>query len=325
MPLRRLLLLAPLPFLAAVPASAQIGAGSSHLHPRLVAESKAPAPGSDVALAIAFAPDPGWHGYWANPGDAGTPTDITWTLPAGVVADVMAGGRDYPVPTMLLVSGLMNYVYEAPYALMGALRLPAGLAPGTALPIRAALDYLACTRELCVPQHAELATTLTVGDGRADPAVAASFATWRAALPKPLGGEATIARAGGMVRLAIPLPAAVAVTQPWLFPLGDGAIDYAAPQSITRTGDRLIVEVKAARGGGRPAGFEGVLRIAPGSGLSFSAVPGAVPAAGTAIEGRGAAAGHRWLVATLVALAGAVAVGLILAVMPRVRSSAARR
>ena len=30
-----------------------------------------------------FKLEPGWHIYWKNPGDAGEPPHIQWTLPAG--------------------------------------------------------------------------------------------------------------------------------------------------------------------------------------------------------------------------------------------------
>ena len=39
------------------------------------------------------------------------------------------------------------------------------LAPGTALPVRATIDYLACTDRICVPETARLALELRVGDG----------------------------------------------------------------------------------------------------------------------------------------------------------------
>ena len=38
---------------------------------RLVPETASVAPGSTVTLAFVMRPQPGWHGYWRNPGDAG--------------------------------------------------------------------------------------------------------------------------------------------------------------------------------------------------------------------------------------------------------------
>ena len=100
-----------------------------------------------VALALVMTPKPGWHGYWENPGDAGAPTRIAWSLPQGV----KAGPIHYPVPERLLISGLMNYVYQGPYAELTDVAVPAGLAAGTRLPLRASVDYLVCTDRICVP------------------------------------------------------------------------------------------------------------------------------------------------------------------------------
>src|SRR4051812_1970312 len=75
-----------------------------HLAIRLLAESPQPAAGSEVTLALDTRPQPGWHGYWENPGDAGFPAKLDWTLPKGVTASAPA----YPMPGTLIVAGLMN-------------------------------------------------------------------------------------------------------------------------------------------------------------------------------------------------------------------------
>jgi DsbC/DsbD-like thiol-disulfide interchange protein len=135
--LKRLLL-----FLAILmaPALAQ-GRG---IEPALVAEGPAP-PGGEVDLAIHMRTQPGWHGYWLNPGDAGLPMDVKWQLPPGFAV----GPLRYPVPSRLTVADLMNYVYESDYAVLVRLRVPVG-ASGT-VPIRAEAHGLACTDNFWVP------------------------------------------------------------------------------------------------------------------------------------------------------------------------------
>ena len=270
-----------------------------HVATQFIAETDTPAAGSLVSLAIRMTPEPGWHGYWKNPGDSGTEPSVRWTLPSGATA----GPLEYPVPGRLIVGGLMNYVYEGPYALLLKLKVPDGLAPGTKLPIRGRFDYLVCTKEICVPESADLALDLSVGAAGGAPTRRAAFDGFRQAMPKPIGSEARFQWSGGAFRLVIPLPASMAGEDPYFFPLTDGAIAYAAEQKVTRNGDSLIVETQA--GGQQPATVEGVLRLRDGHGLSLTARPGAVPAAGSSSA-----------FAILAALAGAVLGGLLLNVMP---------
>jgi thiol:disulfide interchange protein len=295
------------------PALAQAipGGNGPHIATSLVPESLTPAAGARTIIAIAMAPQPGWHGYWQTPGDSGFPMKIDWTLPRGA----KAGDPAYPVPTTLVIAGLMNHVYEKPYALLVPFDVPAGLARGTALPVSAKLDYLVCTTSICVPETATVSTSLTVGDGAPDPAATAKFDAWRKALPRPLGSPVRFETVGGKFRLAVPLPAAVALGKPHLFAATDGALAYAAPQTFTRDGDTLVIETAA--GPSAPKSFDGVLALGDGTGLSFTAAPGAVPAAGAAIgDGAAAPARHGTLVLTLIAFAGAVLGGLILNIMP---------
>jgi thiol:disulfide interchange protein len=289
--------------LAAATAASAEAPSPRHVATQFVAETDSPAAGSVVSLAIRMTPEPGWHGYWKNPGDSGTEPSIRWTLPAGAAA----GPLEYPVPERLIVGGLMNYVYEGPYALLLKLKVPDGLAPGSKLPIRGKFDYLVCTSEICVPESADLALDLTVGAPGAAPTRRAAFDGFRQALPKPLGSEARFEWSGGRFRLAIPLPAAMAGEEPYFFPLTDGAIAYAAEQQVGRDGDVLIVETQA--GAQQPSAVEGVLRLRDGHGLLVTARPGPVPAAGAEASGQGA-------FAILAALAGAVLGGLLLNVMP---------
>jgi len=298
-----------LTLLIAVPAAAQpLAAGRNHIAAELVAESAAPAPGQSVTIAFSFTPQPGWHGYWLNPGDAGQPARVQWQLPAGVEASALR----YPVPERLVIQGLMNHVFNGPHAFLTTLRLPANIAPGTAIPVRARIDYLACTDEICVPERADLSLNLTAGDGSVSAEQRARFDTWRAALPRPLGSEGTFELRDGRLRVAVPLPAAVTVSDPHLFAATQNALVYSGDQAISRNGDMLIVETQAGSQANGLVAFEGLIGIGEGQGLTFAARPGSVPAAGEPV--RAAASGEG--VSLIVALLGAILGGLILNIMP---------
>jgi len=292
---------------AGAPALAQEIEPGPHVLLQLVPESDTPAAGSDVTLALEGTPKPRWHAYWMNPGDAGIPTRAEWTLPKGM----SAGEFSYPVPQRLLIAGLMNYVYEAPYTRFVTLKVPAGLAPGTVLPVSVKLDYLVCTNEMCVPEKAVLTASMTVGDGAVSAERRAQFDGWRAAIPKPLGSEATYQVSGGAFRLSVPFPAGAAAEDIYFYPITDGVVDYGAPQSSVRDGDRLVISTKA-KGADAAGPIEGVLSVGKDRGFAIHAVPGVVAAAAATAP---APAGGLWWTA-LLAFGGAVLGGLLLNIMP---------
>ncbi|HEY6868938.1 MAG TPA: protein-disulfide reductase DsbD N-terminal domain-containing protein, partial [Novosphingobium sp.] len=153
-------------------------AANTHIAAGLVAEGPA-APGGTVMLAITMRPDPGWHGYWQNPGDAGFGMKLDWNLPAGATA----GAPLYPVPRTLVIAGLMNHVYEEAYAVLVPLRLPAGAAPGSRLDVTVQADWLACTDQVCVPERARLGTVVSITAPGVPAAHDPRFEQWRARLP----------------------------------------------------------------------------------------------------------------------------------------------
>ena len=299
--MRRLLILFLLLFSA--PAAAQfdrLGGGpaaGNAIQPELVIDSSGVA-GGETDLAILMRTRPGWHGYWLNPGDAGLAMSVEWRLPPGW----SVGQLRYPVPTRLLVSGIVNYVYEKDYAVLTRLTVPASTSGSHR--ISAKMRWLACTDRICVPEQGEVELNVPTG-GMATPDP--RFNAWRQALPRPLASSARFDRSGGLLRIGIPLPASVSVADPYFFPATEGVIDYDAPQRFSRDGDMLVAEVKA--GEQLPQRIEGVLAYGAGQGLEVAAVPGAVPSGGAAIGGR--------LEMTLIAaLLGALAGGILLNLMP---------
>ena len=300
------LLIALLAQLCALVVAAPAWAAPNHIAAELVAEGPA-RPGGTIMLAIHMRPEPGWHGYWSNPGDAGLGMTLHWTLPPGL----QAGAPQYPVPETLLVAGLMNHVYKGDYALLVPVTVPAGAAPGSRLPVTLAAEWLACTETICVPERGTLETTLAVGAGPGDP----RFDAWRTRLPAPLGAKARFALDARGLRIGIPLPASVVLEDPHFFLGQDKVAAYASAQRFSRKGDLLIVELdRATFAPASPAALSGVLRLnRAGDGIAIAADPGAVPTGGTPLAAADAPArlaALPWLL--LAAFAG----GLLLNVMP---------
>jgi thiol:disulfide interchange protein len=283
-------------------AKAQVRA-TANITASLISESRTPNPGDGVAVAILMQPKRGWHGYWKTPGDAGFPGEFNWTLPKGATVAPLR----YPVPKRFLTNGLMNHVFYGDYALLTVVKVPAGLAAGTRLPLRISARWLACTDRICVPEEAEFGTELVVGNGQIAAQDRTRFDGWRQKLARPLDSDAAFAVDGNAVRLSVPLPTSVDVEGGWFFPETENALSYNAPQKMTRAGDRVIIETEKPKFGFKtPSEVKGVLALKDGTGLDVIARPGAVEQ-GTNQSG--------WQI-ILLSIGGALIGGLILNIMP---------
>ena len=291
--------------LSAAPAGAQQSAapdpliGSDNIAVTLHAEGK-PVEGKEWLLALHFVPKgPEWHGYWSNPGDAGAGMVLKLDLPP----DWEVGEPRYPVPHQLVVSGLMNHIYEGPYTVLVPVT-PGPSVKSFAGPVGGTVDYLACTDQICVPQFARLSATAG-GD----------FARWRAGVAPPLDTHATFAISGKTLRLAIPLPESMGLIDPHVFIANKQLVSYSAPQVFRRKGDLLIAEIPLDEfGAGKAEGLSGILSFGDkdGGGFAFKADLGEVPTGGAQVGGpKNAAAPPIW---TLVL--GALLGGLLLNIMP---------
>ena len=264
------------------PASAQIPGAPQNVRATVEAETAVPAPGDTVTIAIIMDPKPGWHDYWLNPGDAGTPLELEWTLPEGVTP----GPIRAPVPETLVVSGFMNHIYKAKHAFLVDLQIAPKRQPGKKLDIKVNARWSACSDLVCVPESGSFTIPLTVGNGTITVEQRARFDQWRAALPVPLDRQASYAINGKSISLAIPFPEGAAADKVWFFPQTQNVFRYAAPQTARRTGNWLILT------GGVDKAFDGqidgLLRFGDGQGIELRAVPGSVPSGGEVVSVLGA-------------------------------------
>ena len=283
------------------PLAAQEPQRSNNIAVDVIAE-RLPEPGETELVALHFRPKSReWHGYWSNPGDAGKGMTLDWNLPPGW----SAGEPLYPVPTKLLISGLMNHVYEGDYTVF--VPLTAGARSAQASDISVKLDYLACTDEICVPEFAERSVRIV------NP-TAYPFAEWRSAIAPLLDRPATFQQAGDVLRIEVPLPAAVELVRPDVFlelnPLSALRPDYAAEPVFRRAGDRLVAEIPVEGELRDRETIGGILAFDAGDGVRFEAGQGDVGLAG--VPPLKTAATPPLLVLLGAALLG----GLILNVMP---------
>ena len=185
------------------------------------------APGQPLWLGLQITHQPGWHTYWKNPGDSGLPTELTWTLPAGV--DV--GDIAWPVPQKLRVEQMANYGYEGTVLLPVALQLAPSFKAADPLTVRLHATWLVCRLE-CIPEEGDFTLQLPLHGPTA--LHAGAFAAAQAAQPLMLAGDSRVrvdsaAGAGGQLQLSVPgLPAAVQGQTLQLFSEAPATIVHAA-------------------------------------------------------------------------------------------------
>ncbi|HXQ17056.1 MAG TPA: thioredoxin family protein [Caulobacteraceae bacterium] len=300
-------------FLAAIAGASQAQSlGPQHVKPVLAAQTQGAAPGSTLYVALIQTIDKGWHTYWRNPGDAGEPTKITWTLPAGW----RAGDIVWPAPKRLPVGPLMNYGYEDQAILATPIEVPASAKVGETAHIAAKAQMLVCA-DVCVPQDADLTldVPITAGGGAPDPTWGAAITSALAAAPKPSGLAATYQLSGTMLKVALAGPALAGISgaDAYFYPETPGLIDQAKPQAIdlgaqgltfaTTAGDELKTP---------PATIAGVVETADGHAFEVSAAAGPPPPQSGGLGPPAQTAQLGLAVAALFAFLG----GLILNLMP---------
>ena len=216
----------------------------------LVASTGAPKPSSTVTLGLRFRPQPGWHGYWTNPGDSGLAPQAEWIAPAGL----KFGPLQHPAPTILRVAGITSYVHAGEHVLLTLVRVPASLAAGTKIPIKATLNWLACSDSLCVPERAVVQVDLVIGDGPSS-ADAAVIRRAQTDLPKVVAAPGHYTLQGGNFRFSLPTGVTLDASRARLFPDGNGFLDAAT----IRIAAGAAGELTGRASGSPPATIGGVL------------------------------------------------------------------
>lgn len=273
-------------FMAAILVSTAALAGpvvnSGHIESELIAQETGVAPGGTVYVALRQKIQKDWHTYWRNPGDAGEPTKIAWTLPAGW----SAGDMVWPTPIKAKLGPLLDYAYEGEVLIPVPISAPTNAQVGTTVSLTAKVSYLVC-EQVCVPEDAELSLLLPVvaGAAGADPKWGGKIAEVLAKAPKPAGLKAAFKLDGQALKLAVtgaPLKGAD-MAGAYFFPYSAKAIEHAAEQAVERGPEGLTLTLKPGYdfvgGGAAPTELSGVLALANGSAWEISAVAGELPAA----------------------------------------------
>jgi len=205
----------------------------AHVQASLVAAETSIQPGRAFTVALRLEHEPHWHTYWLNPG-TGLATELKWKLPAGW----KAGEIQWPAPVILRdhTGTVVGNGYEAETFLPVTLTPPATLAPGTAIELNAAAEWLMCS-DVCIPGNANVSLSLPVSAGAPQPDAnwSAKIAATVAGLPRALADwRVTATRDAKTVTLTVtPANAGAHAPRDLHFFADDNLVAYELPQTVT--------------------------------------------------------------------------------------------
>jgi thiol:disulfide interchange protein DsbD len=215
----------------------QIGFGQStppsHAKVELIADAAGPS-ATTTSVGLLFHLDQGWHIYWQNPGDSGTPPKVAWQLPPGY----RAGAIRWPQPVRLGSGSVIDYGYEDQVLLMASIERAANSMPAVAVPIAADVKYIVC-REVCIPGKAHLSLAISpVGDPPAQEAKwHRLFQQTRAQLPKAAPANWKVSATSDKDHFVLSVRSAGPIKSATFFPMESGQIENSAAQAFASTGD----------------------------------------------------------------------------------------
>ncbi len=266
------------PLAAALPALAASSADLPHVHVQLISPDAQVHPGTANRGGLYFKLEPGWHVYWKNPGDAGEPPHIKWTLPAGITA----GPLQFPVPKRLPLGPLMDFGYEDEVLFPIQLNV-AGGAPSGPATLHAKVDWLVC-RGSCIPEKTELELTRPIAAASAgtQPVQPDSEIWTRLAskLPQAIPANLKIG--------FVPTPAGFRLTaitghretEASFFPADPDILSNPASQTATPTTNGITLDIKKDENlAANPKQLRGLLQLSGGRAFELiaSAGPPAAP------------------------------------------------
>lgn len=229
-----------------LPLQAIAAPSTSHVEVQLIQEDETIQPGHPFWVALRFQIEPGWHAYWKNPGDAGVPLKVEWTLPEGF----QSGPLEWPFPEKFTVEDMVGFGYEGEVVLLTQL-IPPEKIEQPEVPVSAHIKWLVCSSSTCQPGAKPIKTSFKVA---AHPPVpdhkwASFFYEARAKLPKSRVAFATL-RKEGIVQIKMPADRNPdSVVGAYFFPEEQNVIDHKVEPVVNTKKDsdsHYVISLKGA-------------------------------------------------------------------------------
>ena len=185
----------------------------------------------------------GWHTYWENPGDSGSPFDAQWNVDQGIIVENV----EWPTPVTIPYPPLMTFGYEGdvvfPFKVFRAI-------DSNLSKINLEFDFLICA-DICIPEKASLSLDLSTAlpDSLVDEAIKS--------LPVDFIQTQSVVEGD---HLTIKFKSSQPVSNAYLFPREDNLFAYTPTQKWNRLSeDRYEIAVPVLND--EVGSFSGILRI----------------------------------------------------------------
>ena len=185
----------------------------------------------------------GWHTYWENPGDSGSPFDAQWNVDQGIIVENV----EWPTPVTIPYPPLMTFGYEGdvvfPFKVFRAI-------DSNLSKINLEFDFLICA-DICIPEKASLSLDLSTAlpDSLVDEAVKS--------LPADFIQTQSVVEAD---HLTIKFKSSQPVSNAYLFPREDNLFAYTSTQKWNRLSEDTY-EIAVPILNDEVGSFSGILRI----------------------------------------------------------------
>jgi thiol:disulfide interchange protein/DsbC/DsbD-like thiol-disulfide interchange protein len=151
-----------------------------HTQAKLILSADTAKPGDTILAGVDLKMETGWHTYWKNSGDAGSPTEIKWQLPPGI----SAGEIQWPLPKKLPPIEVTTYGYEDEVVLLVPLKIETNF-PAGQIDLKANVSWLEC-KDVCIPANQNVEAKLNIESetkNTADPEKKRVLEFWHRTIP----------------------------------------------------------------------------------------------------------------------------------------------
>ncbi len=237
-------------------AQAQTRVVNEYTTTQIIPENRGFAPGETLWFAVRQELREGWHVFWINPGDAGLPLELDWSLPEGFTT----GEIVHPAPAYIPVGPLASYAHEGAPVFLVSVTAPRDIEVGETIDIAIDARWQTC-EDICVPEEGRFEFSLpVVAAAERDRSFSDLFATARASQPKVLDAAAEISVTQNAYELRLSPPADFSPDDAFFFAAPEGVIEAAAKQQVDVDGVEAVITMTPGwRDGYNGEAMEGVL------------------------------------------------------------------